>query len=766
MLSSPHVAVLAWLVFPLLALAICLGIGLLAERAAGVRLEPALLPATGFAAAVVVLAPLMATGAGGVAGCVVLVVAGVAGMLLARRGLVQRLTPGLGGLAGVAVYALYIAPVALSGTVTFLGYNLLNDTAIHLALVDWIGDHGSRYIQQAPSSYGAAIHDYAGTHYPLGSHELLAALKPLVGLDPARIYQPFLAFSAACAACAVYALARGSERTRRVALLVAVAALGSQLVFSFALQGGIKEISFITCLAAAAALGASGEVRLMALAAAALYAIYGVYALPWIAPLGLAALWLVRPAMRTALAGVGVFLLGIAVLVPDSISYYRHGHDVITSGSELGPLGGPLKPVQAAGLWLNGDYRFTPPHAWITYALIAVALVLAAYGAFTALRARTRGPLLLLLPALVAWALTAPASSPYIDAKLLAILSPAVILFACLGAAALPLRRAAIAAAVVLGAALLVSDALAYRIAIVAPAGRLGELAAIDKRFAGKGPVLVNEYEEYVKHYMRRSRGSDPYEGWNAGRAELRDSTLPVGGHAYDLDQLRTSFIERWPLIALRRSPVESRPPSNYDRVWSGRWYDVWQRDRPAPVVHVALGKPPFDPTGPLDCALVRRMASQGRVIAAIRQRPRIVPVADILPLPPGWLADLPTGSLSVNKGGRIATTVDAHGSVRIWLRGRAFRPTEVLADGKRIGIVRGINGPNQWLEAGAADLGPGEHRLELVRPKRSLRPGDAQRDVIGPVAIVSDVAPRLVSGPALDRVCGLPADWIDVAGP
>src|SRR5260370_20442338 len=120
------------------------------------------------------------------------------GARVVGRGRVAR--AGGGAVAGAATFALFIAAVALTGQATFLGYNLLNDTAIHLALVDWIGDHGSRFIAQAPSSYGATVNDYVRTHYPLGSHELPAALKPLVGIDAARLYQPFLAFSAALAA--------------------------------------------------------------------------------------------------------------------------------------------------------------------------------------------------------------------------------------------------------------------------------------------------------------------------------------------------------------------------------------------------------------------------------------------------------------------------------------------------------------------------------------------------------------------------------------
>src|SRR5438105_8235447 len=383
---------LAWIVFPLVALALCAGIGMLAERVAGVELHPALLPALGFATAIVRLGPLFATGAGAVPGLVLLTVAAAAGFALRARSL-TRLRPGLGALAGVAAYALHIAPVALSGTATFLGYNLLNDTAIHLALVDWISHHGSRWLAQPPSSYAAAIHEYVGTDYPLGSHELLAALKPVVGLDPALVYQPFLALSAALAAAAFFALLRRERAPRAPAAMAAVAALASQLVFSFALQGGIKEITFITCLAAAAALG--GSTWLVALPAAAMYAIYGVYALAWILPLGLVAIWAARPPLRTVVAAAGAFVLAVAIDIPGSIHYWRHGHSVITRGSELGPLAGPLNPLQAAGIWLNGDYRFTPSLSWLNLILILAVLALAAGGLAAALRRRSVGPLML-----------------------------------------------------------------------------------------------------------------------------------------------------------------------------------------------------------------------------------------------------------------------------------------------------------------------------------------------------------------------------------
>lgn len=780
---------LAWVVFPLLALAICTGVGLLAERLAGVELQPALVPPLGFAAAIVVLAPLFALGAGEGPGALLLIVAAMLGFVFGSgRGLAARLRPRAGAAAGLGAYALYIAPVALSGKATFLGYNLLNDTAIHLALVDWIGDHGTTYTQLPPSSYAAAIDEYVGSSYPLGSHELLAALRPLTELDPALLYQPFLALSAALAACAAYALLRG-ERVRAVpAALGGFAVVASQLVFSFALQGGIKEITFITCLATAAAVGAhpvrserpAGAAALLALPVAALWGIYGVYALPWIAPLAVVAVWLLwrfgSPIRGPVIVGVGVFVLGIAADFKGSIDYYRHGHDVITGTAELGPLAGPLKLAQASGIWLTGDYRFVPQtHSWVTYLLAGLALALALTGVAFAARRRAPGALLLVVPALVAWFSVTVTSSPYIDAKALVILSPALIVVACLALRALP-RRVVVGVVVVLGGAILVSDGLAYRMALPAPIDRLHELSRIDARFAGRGPILVNEFEEYTKHFMRESRGSDPYEGWNAGRARLVDPALPVAAHAYDLDQLKSSFVQGYRLIATRRSPAESRPPSNYKRVFQGRWYDVWEREGPAPLRHVPLGQPPLDPTGQVPCSAVKLLAQGGDLIAALRPRPVLVSLAQTKRRPPGW-DEVPRDpfALAIHKGGSIevpARGVEPQGAyagerVRWWVRGSTFRNDRIVAGGKTLEVPRALNGPNQWVEA-RPTLGPGQAgpTLRFERPKRSLRPGDAQPDVVGPVAAVADRGPLMfrVTPKSYKLMCGgFPLDWIDV---
>jgi hypothetical protein len=758
---------LSWVVFPLAAAAICFGTGALAARLARVALEPALLAAVGYAAAIAILGIVFATGVGAVPALIVLIALAVAGLVTARP--LPR--PRLGAAAGVATYLLHIAPVALTGTATFLGYDLLNDTAIHLSIVDWIGQHGSHWSHQPPGSYGAAINDYVGTRYPLGSHELLAALRPLVGRDPALLYQPFLAVSAGIAAAAIYALLRSALGDGRAAV-AAFAAMASQIVFSFALQGSIKELGFIVCLTAAAGAGAAlrrgpdGAAALVALPAVALYGIYGVYALPWIAPIALLAWLLARPRVRALGIGVVVFAAGVAVLVPGSIHYYDHGHDVITSGQELGPLAGPLKFVQVAGVWLGGDYRFVPSHSWATYLLCLLVLIAAVAGLVRAGMRRNAAVLLFTVPALVAYLVTSPSSSPYIDAKLLAILSPAVVAAAMFALGTVRRRGLAIGLSAALVLLLLASDTLAYRLALPAPMARLDELSRIDARYSGRGPMLVNEFEEYVKHFMRRSPGSDPYESWTAARAQLRDPGLPVAGHEYDLDQMRTAFIERWRYIVLRRSPYESDPPANYKRVWNGRWYDVWERVGPAPLAHIPLGS--TSASAPLACKRARFLENVGDVVAKIRPQPEAVPLSG--QLPPGWYRYGPDPSmLDIHKGGslRLPDTSPPSGlgpdrRVEVWLRGRTTRKDQLVVNGVTLAVPRTPQRVGEWIDVGSVPASA-TMTLELRRPTRSLRPGDAQPDIVGPVALVARRPAVVVRGRAIRAACGAPADWLDV---
>ncbi len=118
----------SWLLFPLVLAVVSLGCGLLVELVAGRRLPGTLLLAAGYALVVVVAqlpAQADATAELGLPLIVALTVVGLA--LGARRLRPMRPDPWAAALA-LAVFAVFAAPVVLTGEATFTGYIRLDDT--------------------------------------------------------------------------------------------------------------------------------------------------------------------------------------------------------------------------------------------------------------------------------------------------------------------------------------------------------------------------------------------------------------------------------------------------------------------------------------------------------------------------------------------------------------------------------------------------------------------------------------------------------------
>jgi hypothetical protein len=115
------------------------------------------------------------------------------------------------------------------------------------------------------------------------------------------------------------------------------------------------------------------------------------------------------------------------------------------------------------------------------------------------------------------------------------------------------------------------------------------------------------------------------------------------------------------------------------------------------------------------------------------------------------------TGSLSVS-GGRYSA----------WLEGSLGRPVSVTIDGRRVGSAQGINTPGAWLRAGAIELGPGRHRIEVNRPTGGLAPGNGAPSTLGALALVADGDPRLleVERGQVGRLCGRLLDWVELVEP
>src|ERR1035441_1171667 len=176
--------VVAWLLFPLVLLAVCLGCGLAVEWVAGWRLPGALLPSIGLTLIIVVatLTTSRPTTAPLTTG--VVVVFALAGYAIAWRRL-RTLRPEPWTLVvGLGVFAVCAAPVVASGNATFLGYFVDGDPAFHFALINQLLAHG-RDLSNVPSlpysSISILLHGYINTDYPTGADVGVGAVRPPFG---------------------------------------------------------------------------------------------------------------------------------------------------------------------------------------------------------------------------------------------------------------------------------------------------------------------------------------------------------------------------------------------------------------------------------------------------------------------------------------------------------------------------------------------------------------------------------------------------------
>ena len=156
-------------------------------------------------------------------------------------------------VAAAGVYLVFLSPVLLSGTDTFVSYIKLDDTATWLAFTDHVLEYGRSIEGLAPSSHEAVIQINLTAGYPIGVFIPLAVGSDLTGTDPAWIFQPFLSLMAALMALTFYDLAARVTTDRRVRAAVVFVAAQPALLIGFAWWGGIKEIATAQVLALLAA---------------------------------------------------------------------------------------------------------------------------------------------------------------------------------------------------------------------------------------------------------------------------------------------------------------------------------------------------------------------------------------------------------------------------------------------------------------------------------------------------------------------------------
>src|SRR5680860_1330414 len=244
----------AWVVYPLVLLALCAGLGLLVDVLSGRRLPGALVPPAGLAAIVVIgqfttlsdataelTVPVVCFGA----------VLGAGLSLPWRFGRPDRWPVA----AALAVFAIFAAPVVLSGEPTFAGYIKLDDTATWLALTDGVMEHGRSAAALPPSSYEATLELNLGKGYPVGAFLPLGVGAAVAGQDPAWVVQPYMSLLAAMLALGLAVVTGPFVGSPRGRALVALIAAQPALLFGYSLWGGVKEVAVAALLPLVAALG-------------------------------------------------------------------------------------------------------------------------------------------------------------------------------------------------------------------------------------------------------------------------------------------------------------------------------------------------------------------------------------------------------------------------------------------------------------------------------------------------------------------------------
>jgi hypothetical protein len=668
----------------------------------------------------------------------------------------------LGAAAGV--FAVFAAPIVLSGRATFAGYIKLDDTATYFAMTDRVMEHGRSLAGLAPSTYEATLATTLAIGYPTGSLMPLGLGHQLLSYDLAWLWQPYLTFLAALLALTLYSVLGRVIPSKPLRAGAAFIAAQPALLFGYALWGGIKELFGALLLALIAALlpwtlEEKRRARAALPLAAACAALVCVLSLPgavWLAPALLAAAIVVLRRPRPLLLKAGAFTAGLAVL---AIPAYVAAVDwlprigAFDKETNLGNLIGPLSTWQLFGIWPSGDFRVHPHDSAPAYVLIAVVLGAGLLGLWWAWTRRSWELLAYVVIAGVGCALFLAVSSPWVGGKTLAMASPAVLAAALAGCAAVfgqgrAVEATVLALAIVGG--VFWSNALQYHDVWLAPPGQLHELETIGHDFAGQGPALMTNYEPYgARHFLR---SLDP-----EGASELRrrfvyltDGKLLDKGGSADIDRIRLDGLLVYRTLVLRRGPAASRPPSVYRLVWSGRYYEVWQRPQPPEktiLQHLPLGNV-SQAAGVPSCAAVRRLGALGGALTTATR-----PEAISLGQPPA------RGEVG------LTISVPTAGDYIAWVGGDWFGLVSVSLDGRKVGSMREeLDWPGLYTDLGSVPLTAGEHLVRIRYETGGWHPGSGGTPYsFGPVALSRvDAREPVETASSPQSLCGRRLDWIE----
>lgn len=799
---------------PALVIAASAAMGWLVARATGTDLGVLTVPA-GFLTGVAVSTLLLTIGLSGKLTTAAMVLAALAGVVLAalelrRRGRLPR--PGApllwAALAFAIAYAIALAPLIGSGRSGLLGYFMNDDTAVHITLVEEIAQHDASAHHQNRDAVHAATRDLE-LGYPLGSYAWPLFGRVVTGVDVFHLWSPLSAVVLAMLALVAYAILRDLLLPRALAAAGGALVGVGYLVYAFHAQGGSKEVLMPLAVYAAAALAAralAGEMRAASLVPAAIAAMaalanLGYGGLAWVGPLALGVLVVlairarrarsVGPLRPLAIPVALAVVFGVPAVIR-TLDFFNASEKTLEDQGSIANLFGAVPFREAFNVWLAHDYRLPRPDVSLPTTLAGwLVVALCVVGGVWTLRQRRLAIPLSLLAGLAAVVIVTPRSSVYYDAKTYVAVAPALGLAAVAGLLAIArrggvLRLASLVAAGFLALGVIASDAYVYSGVWITPRYRFDELAQIGDRTRGQGPLLINDFEEFAPYIMRDSepwidygfRNPNPHKGYYPRHRGL------------DPDDYKLRRIERFPLVLVRKDPYASRPPSNYRQIYETTRYALWRRTGPGPAFHVPLGRDGFLGSAPLECrrdrprnAYVRfafRVARKGHVPL----RAAFGPDAPVVALEPSSWVDYrvvqmfrPRTSISAFGGSASQSVVlPRAGRYDVWVQGTMGpgvaiweRPTGRAIFGK-VGEATDDEGTaTQWHRVNVAPFAR-HSELHALQPGRAWwRAGTKHANVIGNVVLTREGdAARIADVPAAraSSLCGRRLDWIEVPNP
>ena len=788
--------------YPALLALLCLGAGLLADRASGGFLPAALLPCVG--AAVLIAVSQLTTYAYPIARATpyLMGATGLAGLVLGRVRLGELARRSRGWLIALPVLAfgVALAPVLASARASFSSYQTLADSAVHMLGAAFLLTHGQHYVHlDLHNSYGLYVNGYYNTSYPSGSDTLYGGSALLVGLPLIWAFQPFNAFMLAIAAGPAWLIARRTGLRGAWAVVAALSAVLAAIVYAYDLFGSIKEISSLSMILALGclviihrrwlAVGSARAALPFALVSAAGVSALGVAFGVWVLA---ACLALAVPLARELARGARSMLsLGALVCVAAAalvlaalptwadLSGSLSVANGIASTSNPGNLQRPLRAAQVLGVWLGGSYKLAPVGAELTatQVLIGLSLLAAAIGAVGLLRRRAFALSAWLALMLLAWAIVAHSVTTWGAAKTLMLTAPVVVLLAWSGVASvLRMRPRALALpcaatlALCLAGGVLVSDAQQYHFSNLAPTARYEELASLDSRFKGEGPTLFTDFDEYSLYALR---------DLDVGGPDFRYPPPAAAGAAHGhatrvrLQRLAPRALLGYPLIITRRDPAADRPPAAYRLVWEGTYYQVWRRARRA---RSGIALAALSGSAKARCVQVERLAARARPHAATLVAARAPQLVGI-PLrrashPRGWGHE--SGGLVMSTDGpfRAAFKLPHGGRWELWVLGQVMPTVRVSVDGRTVRLISGqLDGNSlvpEIVPPITISLAAGAHTMTLVRESDVLAPGDGRAPVLDSIFLTPASAPHggsLVQVPSARwrSLCSASYEWVEL---